>query len=435
MRPLAEPGPAAYGDVLVPAGLWLAAAGGVAKTGDLARAVIDAHVGYDFVVAPFGVGPFIGYEQVFQGDDSLRPDDAHILLFGAHGTYGFPVRDDSDRDHDGILNTADKCPDEPEDKDGFEDTDGCPDPDNDKDGILDAADVCPNEAGRATSDPKTNGCPDGDRDHDGIADSVDKCPDEPEDKDGFEDTDGCPDPDNDKDKILDAQDKCPNEPEVVNGYADDDGCPDDAQVRVLGDAIILDDRVHFDTNKAVVLAVSHPLLQRVARLILAHPEYKHVEVAGYADERGPEAYNQALSEARAKAVMTLLMKFGHFDSQRLSAVGYGTANPRIAESNERAWRENRRTEFTITRESTQTTHTEFPGANVIERPAGSVPAASTGATTGNTGAATGAAAGAQAKPPAGAGKATGTTSKGAAATPSTGAGRPSDGAQVPGDKR
>jgi outer membrane protein OmpA-like peptidoglycan-associated protein len=30
----------------------------------------------------------------------------------------------------------DKCPDEPEDKDGFEDEDGCPDPDNDKDGIL-----------------------------------------------------------------------------------------------------------------------------------------------------------------------------------------------------------------------------------------------------------------------------------------------------------
>ena len=33
----------------------------------------------------------------------------------------------------------------PEDKDGFEDTDGCPDPDNDKDGIPDVSDKCVNE--------------------------------------------------------------------------------------------------------------------------------------------------------------------------------------------------------------------------------------------------------------------------------------------------
>ncbi len=29
----------------------------------------------------------------------------------------------------------DQCPNDPEDKDGFEDQDGCPDPDNDHDGI------------------------------------------------------------------------------------------------------------------------------------------------------------------------------------------------------------------------------------------------------------------------------------------------------------
>src|SRR5215813_3660857 len=82
-----------------------------------------------------------------------------------------------DRDGDGKY--ADPCPTEPEDKDGFQDDDGCPDPDNDRDGIPD-----PN----------------------------DKCPTEPEDKDGFEDEDGCPDKDNDKDGVLDAADKCPNEP-------------------------------------------------------------------------------------------------------------------------------------------------------------------------------------------------------------------------------
>jgi hypothetical protein len=36
-----------------------------------------------------------------------------------------------DRDHDGIPDSADLCPDDPEDIDGYEDADGCPDPDCD----------------------------------------------------------------------------------------------------------------------------------------------------------------------------------------------------------------------------------------------------------------------------------------------------------------
>ena len=44
----------------------------------------------------------------------------------------------ADRDGDGILDARDKCPDAPEDKDGFEDDDGCPDADNDGDGVTDA---------------------------------------------------------------------------------------------------------------------------------------------------------------------------------------------------------------------------------------------------------------------------------------------------------
>jgi OOP family OmpA-OmpF porin len=37
-----------------------------------------------------------------------------------------------DRDGDGLKDDVDQCPDDPEDKDGFEDEDGCPDPDNDR---------------------------------------------------------------------------------------------------------------------------------------------------------------------------------------------------------------------------------------------------------------------------------------------------------------
>ena len=60
-----------------------------------------------------------------------------------------------DTDGDGIPDTLDKCPNQPEDKDGFEDEDGCPDLDNDKDGIPDTSDLCPNEPGP----PEERGCP------------------------------------------------------------------------------------------------------------------------------------------------------------------------------------------------------------------------------------------------------------------------------------
>jgi hypothetical protein len=136
----------------------------------------------------------------------------------------YPSGMGGDRDGDGLSDAVDRCPDMPEDFDGFMDQDGCPDPDNDVDGVRDVDDRCPNDPG-----PAPFGCPmasGGDRDKDGIADASDKCPDDPEDKDGFQDGDGCPDPDNDKDGILDKDDKCPNQPETFNGFQDDDGCPD-----------------------------------------------------------------------------------------------------------------------------------------------------------------------------------------------------------------
>ncbi|HEY2370375.1 MAG TPA: hypothetical protein VGH87_28460, partial [Polyangiaceae bacterium] len=47
-------------------------------------------------------------------------DDMRLVVQGQVG----------DRDGDGVVDDLDKCPDEPEDHDGFQDDDGCPDPDN-----------------------------------------------------------------------------------------------------------------------------------------------------------------------------------------------------------------------------------------------------------------------------------------------------------------
>ena len=65
----------------------------------------------------------------------------------------------ADRDRDDVPDADDKCPDDPEDRDGFEDADGCPEADNDKDGVPDEVDACPNNAGPPSPNPHANGCP------------------------------------------------------------------------------------------------------------------------------------------------------------------------------------------------------------------------------------------------------------------------------------
>lgn len=145
---------------------------------------------------------------------------------GFEDTDGCP---DLDNDDDGIQDATDKCPSAAEDMDEFEDKDGCPESDNDKDGVPDVGDACPGEAETKNGFKDTDGCPDEpDADEDGVPDTKDKCPGEKEDTDGFQDTDGCPEADNDQDGIPDGEDECVDEPETVNEFEDGDGCPDKA---------------------------------------------------------------------------------------------------------------------------------------------------------------------------------------------------------------
>jgi OOP family OmpA-OmpF porin len=154
----------------------------------------------------------------------LCPDEAEDRD-GFKDSDGCP---ELDNDGDDIPDTADKCPNEAEDKDRFQDEDGCPDADNDGDGMPDLNDACPNEKEDGKGKRPGDGCPSTaeDSDGDGVSDPVDKCPEEPEDKDGFQDDDGCPDYDNDGDGIPDGYDACPNEAEDFDGFDDNDGCPE-----------------------------------------------------------------------------------------------------------------------------------------------------------------------------------------------------------------
>ncbi|WP_420810052.1 adventurous gliding motility protein AgmC [Corallococcus macrosporus] len=262
-----------------------------------------------------------------------------------------------DTDGDGLVDIDDACPTEPEDKDGFQDTDGCPDPDNDADGIPDTADACLNEPETVNGFEDTDGCPDVapppppvDTDGDGLMDPEDRCPDAPEDKDGFQDEDGCPDPDNDRDGIPDAEDTCPNEPETINGVKDEDGCPDKGTVKVLvdGERIVILEKVYFATGKDVILARSFPLLKQVAAVLRANPQVELVRIEGHTDSQGNDAKNLDLSQRRANNVRDFLVKAGIAEG-RMEAVGYGETKPVDTNKTAKGRENNRRVGFSILR--------------------------------------------------------------------------------------
>ncbi|MBM4364039.1 MAG: thrombospondin type 3 repeat-containing protein, partial [Deltaproteobacteria bacterium] len=176
------------------------------------------------------VRPFValGFAPRFEdADEDGIEDPADGCPELAEDRDGFEDGDgcpDFDDDSDGVGDGDDRCPRAAEDEDGFEDGDGCPDPDDDADGTLDAADACPRAAG-PRGGPRP-GCAELDTDADGVPLPGDRCPAAAEDRDGNEDDDGCPDPDDDADGVPDTEDACPREPGLAAETAYRRGCPD-----------------------------------------------------------------------------------------------------------------------------------------------------------------------------------------------------------------
>ncbi len=247
-----------------------------------------------------------------------------------------------DLDGDGLLDPFDRCPAEPEDRDGFQDEDGCADPDNDRDGVPDTDDKCPAEPEDQDGYQDEDGCPDADNDSDGVLDGDDSCPGQAEDQDGFQDEDGCPEPDNDNDGVLDRKDKCPLDP----GSPENEGCPKAVKVdREQGKILILE-RVEFATNKDAILPGSEPVLGEVRGVIAANPQIKLVRIEGHTDDRGRESKNMDLSRRRASSVKRWLAEKG-IESERLQAYGCGEARPIDDNKSRKGRQANRRVEFHI----------------------------------------------------------------------------------------
>ncbi len=260
----------------------------------------------------------------------------------------------ADRDHDGICDADDACPDEPgpaatngcpdRDGDGIPDKDdACPDapgllafagcPDMDGDGIPDKDDLCPAEPGTKAN----HGCPD--RDGDGILDKDDACPDQK----GPAATKGCPD--RDGDGVPDKDDKCPD----VYGKAEFQGCPPPTpkSIRLTAEKIEILEIVYFDTGKATIQERSNALLQDIATVMKDNPNLKKVRIEGHTDNVGQPARNLGLSQSRAEAVRKFLIEKGGVAADRLAAEGLGDTHPVADNKTADGRAKNRRVEFVI----------------------------------------------------------------------------------------
>jgi OOP family OmpA-OmpF porin len=336
-------------------GLWLDGWAGGTETGNLFRFTFGARVGYDFRVndGRLDVGPYVGYTQIIQPSDELRPDDAHILSVGlAFGLGRSPIAPKrGDRDKDGIFDDEDACPDVPGIRTPDPKTNGCPPAkarnDRDHDTVFDDEDACPDVPGIRTDNPRTNGCPRKDTDGDGVYDDEDACPSVPGVRTTDPKTNGCPRPDRDNDSIYDDEDACPDVPGVRTTDPKTNGCPaGDEHVHMEGDKIVLDEVILFDSDSPRVRHISWSIVERVARFILANPDVLEINIQGHADAVGTEQHNLYLSRERAESVRRLLIQYG-VDQARVTAQAFGKTHLKV--ETVKAEQANRRVEFFVTR--------------------------------------------------------------------------------------
>ena len=150
--------------------------------------------------------------------------------------------------------------------------------------------------------------------------------------------------DSDGDGVPDRLDNCP----FVKGPADNHGCPrtDKQVVAVHDERIEILEKVYFQPGKSNVLPRSKRLVDQIGVVLKRHPEIVLVEVQGHTDSKGSKAMNDSLSQARAKAVVTALVKRG-IDPKRLVARGYGPVKPVASNDTVQGREKNRRVEFRV----------------------------------------------------------------------------------------
>ena len=112
----------------------------------------------------------------------------------------------------------------------------------------------------------------------------------------------------------------------------------------VGAKIVLKN-IFYDLDKATLRPASTAELNRLIKLMNDVPTLK-IELGGHTDSQGATAYNQSLSERRAKAVVDYLTKAG-ISGSRLVSAGYGELEPITTNDTKEGRQLNRRTEFKV----------------------------------------------------------------------------------------
>ena len=132
--------------------------------------------------------------------------------------------------------------------------------------------------------------------------------------------------DSDGDGVPDDMDQCPNTPRGAT--VDERGC-------WVYSAVVL-----FDLNSAQIRSEAYPMLDEAVS-VLKQNSAIGVEIQGHTCSRGTDAYNQKLSERRAKAVMEYFVSHG-IAADRLTTEGYGESRPAYSNDTEESRTKNRR---------------------------------------------------------------------------------------------
>jgi outer membrane protein OmpA-like peptidoglycan-associated protein len=103
--------------------------------------------------------------------------------------------------------------------------------------------------------------------------------------------------------------------------------------------------VMFDTGRSELKSGGMRKIEQLAQFLTEHPE-RRVQIDGFTDSVGSDAYNEELSQRRADAVKAALVR-QNIDAARISTEGYGKAYP-VASNNDSGGRQlNRRVEVVI----------------------------------------------------------------------------------------
>ena len=104
---------------------------------------------------------------------------------------------------------------------------------------------------------------------------------------------------------------------------------------------------YFDYDKHTLRPDAIKALQadstELRDIVVQYPDYR-VTIEGHADERGSEAYNLALGDARAKSAKDYLSSIG-IPASQLAIISYGKDKPVCEEHDEACWQKNRRIHF------------------------------------------------------------------------------------------